>query len=73
MNLHGSAEEALQKRIVQFLSDTGALRQTLIEAGIHARGDLPQPEPVKRRPPGRSRMQRIAEGTKWFGTRREQR
>ena len=47
MNLHGSAEEALQKRVVQLLSDAGALSQALIEAGINSRSHLPHPEPVQ--------------------------
>jgi len=37
MNLHGSTEETLQKRIMQFLSDPRALSQALIEARIYAR------------------------------------
>src|SRR6202050_4419070 len=47
VNLHGGAQETLQKGVVQFLSDAGALSQTLIEAGINARGHLPYAEPVK--------------------------
>ena len=49
MHLHGSAQEALQQRVVQFLSDTGALSQTLIEAGIDARSQLPNAQPVQGR------------------------
>jgi hypothetical protein len=41
VNLHRGAEKALQKGVMQLLSDTGALSQPLVEAGIDARGDLP--------------------------------
>ena len=39
----------MQQRVMQLLSDSGALSQALIEAGVDSRGHLPHPEPVKRR------------------------
>ena len=47
VQLHGSAQKALQQRVVQFLRDAGALRQPLLETNVELAGELAQPEAIE--------------------------
>src|SRR5262245_61001110 len=47
MNLHGSAQEALQQGVMQFLSNQVSLGKTLGKTRIDAGSDVAYPEPVQ--------------------------
>src|SRR5262245_50632153 len=52
MQLHRRAQETLQQRVMQFLSDSRPLLQALLKAEAHSAGFLPEPQSIEGPGPG---------------------